>query len=74
MDVSRANGLEFLVLHQINLIAYVSRQIRFRSTGLVSESKQIQSYCYQVQRRQIREAFHLLEPTAFSDVWAIDKS
>jgi hypothetical protein len=73
MDVFLANGLEFLVLPQVNLIAYVSRQVRFRQTGLVSESKQIKSYCYQIQWRQIRKAFYLLESTAFTYVRAIVK-
>lgn len=34
MDFFRANGFEFLVLHQNNLIANVSRQMRFRSINI----------------------------------------
>lgn len=36
-DVFRVNGLENIVLPQINLIAFASRLIHFHSTLLVAE-------------------------------------
>ena len=33
------NELKFVALHQINPMAYVPRQIRFRSIDFISESK-----------------------------------